>query len=280
MDSIVNFNGSKNLDELSPARKNSLYDLVDFHEYVKPSFKSTNPRLPFVCGPFKNSTEWELLGDAGTKYYINEYGFRGEWPVFSKDKKIAVFGDSCTFGVGVDQDDLYTTKLAKYFPDHTIFNFGMVGSSIDNIVKCYSVAERLIGFDKALFFLPDYSRFCWPKYENEWQHSNIILGPGLDESNKDHMTYIRNYWDELEVHRAINYLNWLNDISNINDSIVSVWSWSRATNDIIRQVLPKESVALIDPGQVEIDHARDHQHPGPKSHEAVADYWWEQLVLS
>jgi len=94
------------------------------------------------------------------------------------------------------------------------------------------------------------------------------------------MEYIQNYWNELEVHRAINYLNWLNDISNINDSIISVWSWSRATNDIIRQVLPKESVALIDPEQVEIDHARDHQHPGPKSHEAIADYWWEQLVLS
>jgi hypothetical protein len=268
----------KHIGQLSPANKTQLQDLVDFHEFIKysPEYK---PNKKFTCSPFQDSDEWKLLGTEGTQYTVNEYGFRGEWPSKSKRKTIGVFGDSCTFGVGVDEDDIYTSKLKKYFKDYDVYNFGMVGSSIDNIAKCYSVAERLIGFDKALFLLPDYSRFCWPQYEEEWQHKNMILGSGLDTSNADHMAYIRNYWDELEVHRCINYLNWINDVSNINDSILSVWSWGRETNELIRKVLPAESVALISPEDVEIDHARDHQHPGPRSHSAIADYWWEQLVL-
>ena len=274
MDNIEAFN---NLGQLSSANKKSLHDLVDFHEFMKYSEEYVKD-TEFTCGPFKGSDEYNVVGDQGTRYNINKFGFRGSWEK-TKKKTIGVFGDSCTFGVGVDEKDIYTSLLKNYLPDYDILNFGMVGSSIDNIVKCYSVAERLIGFDKALFLLPDYSRFCWPQYEKEWQHTNMIIGSGLDETNQDHMNYIRNYWEELEIHRTINYLNWLNDISNINDSIISVWSWSKETNHIIRKTLPKESVALIDPKEVEIDHARDHQHPGPKSHKQIADYWWEQLVL-
>jgi len=269
--------GFDKIGQLSPANKKNLHDLVDFHEFIKYSEEYVKDTA-FTCGPFKGSDEYNAIGDQGTQYNINKYGFRGSWEK-TKNKVIGVFGDSCTFGVGVDEKDIYTSLLKKYFPNHDVLNFGMVGSSIDNIVKCYSVAERLIGFDKALFLLPDFSRFCWPQYEHEWQHTNMILGPGLDMSNKDHANYIRNYWEELELHRTIVCLNWLNDISNINDSIISVWSWSKETNQLIRKCLPQESVALINPKEMEIDHARDHQHPGPKSHRQIADYWFEQIVL-
>lgn len=275
MDSVIKFNGHNKLYQLSPAKCEDLKDLVHFHEYMKYSDEYIANK-EFTTGPFNGSTEKEL-GITDTEYFINQYGFRGKWQ--TGKKRIAVFGDSCTFGVGVDEQDTYVHLLQKYFPESIVYNFGMVGSSIDNIAKLYSVAERLVGFDRALFFLPDFSRFCWPKYEREWQHSNMILGPGLDETNPDHMAYIRNYWDELEVHRTINYLNWISDIARINDSQISVWSWSKATQDIIKQVLPEEEVANIESTDVEIDHARDHQHPGPKSHKEIADRWWEQLVL-
>lgn len=279
MDSVINFKGFDKLHQLSPVKQQSLKDLVNFHEYVKYS-DEYKPNQVFECGPFRGSDEHTLMGNNGTKYFINEYGFRGKWDYFSQRKKIAIFGDSCTFGVGVDQKDIYPQVLQEYFQDtYSIYNFGMVGSSIDNIVKCYSAAERLIGFDKALFFLPDFSRFCWPQYEKQWQHTNMILGPGLDESNEDHMSYIKNYHDELEVHRTINYLNWMHDIASINDSMISVWSWSKSTNDIIKQVLPQDEVANINPRDVEVDHARDHQHPGIKTHREIADRWWEQLML-
>jgi len=279
MDSVIKFEGSKNLSQLSPAHKNSLHDLVDFHEFIKYS-QEYKAKEDFTCGPFYKSDEWNLLKNQGTQYHINEYGFRGKWDLTkSKKVRMAVFGDSCTFGIGVDEKDIYVSRLQEMFPSYAIYNFGMVGSSIDNIVKCYSVANRLMGFDKALFLLPDYSRFCWPKYEKEWKHTNMILGPGLDTTNPDHMAYIRNYWEELEVNRTINYLNWLEDISQIRNTKTSVWSWSRATNDLIRQVMSAESVAIISPEDIEVDHARDHQHPGPKTHRKISEFWFEQLVL-
>jgi len=265
-----------NIGQLSPANKKGLHDLVDFHEFMKYS-DEYKPKQEFVCGPFYGSDEWNLLKSQGTQYHINEYGFRGKWDL-TKNKKVrmAVFGDSCTFGVGVDEKDIYVSRLQEMFPSYTIYNFGMVGSSIDNIAKCYSAAERIIGFDYVLMLLPDYSRFCWPQYEKEWQHTNMIIGSGLDETNKDHMAYIRNYWEELEMHRTSNYLNWINDIGK-DSRILSVWSWSKETNNLIQKIIPN-SFADIDNKIVEIDHARDHQHPGPKTHRKIAEYWFERLI--
>lgn len=272
MDSVA----LKNIGQLSSANKNNIHDLVDFHEFIKYS-KEYKTKQEFTCGPFEGSDEWNLLKDSGTQYNINQYGFRGKWDL-SKSRKvrIGVFGDSCTFGVGVDEKDTYVSLLQNMFPSYAVFNFGMIGSSIDNIAKCYSVAERIIGFDYALMLLPDYSRFCWPQYEKEWQHTNMILGSGLDPNNKDHTKYVENYWQELEIHRTINYLNWINDIAT-DSRILSMWSWSKETNNIIQKVLPKR-FANINSKVVEKDHARDHQHPGPKTHREIAERWFEQIM--
>ena len=75
--------------------------------------------------------------------------------------------------------------------------------------------------------------------------------------------------------RQLNYLNWIYD--RAFDKNLSIWSWSRETNNIIEQVMPEGVFANIDPKIVETDHARDHQHPGPKTHKRIAEYWFELL---
>ena len=278
MDSVIDFPGDRELAQLSPAQITHLDQLVDFNEFIKYS-EEYQPNLKFTCGPFKDSNEYNLVGPKGTQYSINEFGFRGDWDLAtSKKVRIGVFGDSCTFGIGVDDKDTYVHLLKQMYPGYSVFNFGMPGGSIDNIAKLYSAAQRLIGFDYVLMLLPDFSRFCWPQYEKEWQHSNMILGPGLDPDNKKHMQYIDNYFEELEVHRCISYLNWIKDNSK-DVRKLSLWSWSKHTNSIIQQTLPEEHFAKITNKDVEIDHARDHQHPGPKTHKRIAELWFEQLEL-
>ena len=278
MDSVIDFSGHDKLAQLSSAKVTDISQLVDFNEFIKYSDEYQGKKQ-FTCGPFKDSDEYNLVGPKGTEYKFNQYGFRGEWDLSTSRKvRIGVFGDSCTFGIGVDEKDTYVNLLKEMYPGYSILNFGMPGGSIDNIAKLYSAAQRLIGFDYVLMLLPDFSRFCWPQYEKEWQHKNMILGPGLDPSNEDHMAYIRNYWDELEVHRCISYLNWIKDNSN-DVRVLSLWSWSKHTNKIIKQCLPEENFARITNKDVEIDHARDHQHPGPKTHKRIAELWFEQLEL-
>ena len=268
--------GIDNLSQLSPALMNNKHDLVKFHEYMLtcPEYK---PNKSFTCGPFKDSEEWNVDPNGPTRYNINEYGFRGEWNLdLSRKIRIAVFGDSCTFGVGVDEEDTFVQHLNKMYPSYSLLNFGMVGSSIENIAKCYSVAKRVIEFDFALMLLPDHGRFCWPVYNHPiWQHTNLLPGPGLDPNNKEHLDYFKSNNELLESNRTINYLNWINDIAI--DKTLSIWSWSKETNNIIEQVMPESVFANIDPKIVETDHARDHQHPGPKTHKRIAEYWYESL---
>jgi hypothetical protein len=80
---------------------------------------------------------------------INSHGLRG--PEITREKppgakRVAVLGDSFTWGVGASQADLYTTLVERALPNAQVLNFGVSG---------YGPIQYFLQTGKVLAFDPD-----------------------------------------------------------------------------------------------------------------------------
>ena len=90
------------------------------------------------------------------KLYTDKLGLRvgKNPPERNKDKNILIFGDSFTFGVGLDYEDTYVGIIEKHFNDYNVYNFG-VGSYAPTVhlYKLKDSIKNKIIPDKILLFL-------------------------------------------------------------------------------------------------------------------------------
>jgi hypothetical protein len=87
-----------------------------------------------------------ITEDIGHTYRSNTQGFRAAADFTAADprKKIALVGDSYTFGAGVDFTDTFGAVLQRKSPTRVIYNLGMPGFGIDQVWM--SVRHQAIGF--------------------------------------------------------------------------------------------------------------------------------------
>ena len=81
-------------------------------------------------------SSWKSLKKIGDKviwdatYTIDRF-YRRETPGESQkkgaDRFLLLFGDSCIFGAGVDQDQTLAAALGKRLPRHRVYNYGILG---------------------------------------------------------------------------------------------------------------------------------------------------------
>lgn len=98
---------------------------------------------PGVSGRFSGA-------DFDVEIKINSRGLRGEEAAYEKPegkKRIAVLGDSFTWGYGVEQAQTFSAKLQELRPGTEVLNFGCSGYGQDQ--------ELLVLRRKALRYLPD-----------------------------------------------------------------------------------------------------------------------------
>ena len=72
--------------------------------------------------------------DFDVRYTINKYGYRGQFPndLQHKDRiRIAIIGDSFSFGLGVNDDDTFTTQLNRQQSHIAFLDFSVPGYSTD-----------------------------------------------------------------------------------------------------------------------------------------------------
>ena len=72
--------------------------------------------------------------DFDVNYTINEHGYRGTFPVDLNKKtrsRIGIIGDSFSFGLGVDDQDVFVEKLNILDPDSEYLNLSIPGYSTD-----------------------------------------------------------------------------------------------------------------------------------------------------
>ncbi len=81
--------------------------------------------------------------DFDVPYATNRHGFRGAFPVAADGRRVAVVGDSFTFGLGVADDDTFVARL-NAATDGTVFlNFGVPGFSTDQ--EALLIESRVLG---------------------------------------------------------------------------------------------------------------------------------------
>ena len=114
----------------------------------------------------ENAEDKFLWTDVNHYVSQNRYGFRGkEYPYERTDKKrILVFGDSFTWGFGVNNEDIFTSVLEEKHNDFEIINLGVSG----------------YGNDQAYLL--------WLKQGKNWTPDRVVLM----------VTSITDFWDNAE----------------------------------------------------------------------------------
>lgn len=131
---------------------------IDFTLYMQ-ELKNSN-RLPTRELYVDNNGLYELRANAQVLattsdfsiiYKINSQGLRDKEYDFvkSKDKtRILVFGDSITFGEGIEYGERFSDIIEKSFPNLEVINFGVPGYGLDRILIKFAA--------EGIKFLPDY----------------------------------------------------------------------------------------------------------------------------
>ena len=218
------------------------------YEYSTPYFS--------IPEKYQKKDPWE--------YKINRYGFRGkEWTF---EKTPALFGCSCTFGIGVRKPS--TELLQNKLDTSTIPNLGIPGGSIVNIIKLFSAFTKLHPVSEAFIIIPPVSRVFVPLYSNEkqWTHHNYL--PNFTPiDKKQHKAVYKVFSNEVSQSYACDYIEWANYIAKARNIQIHWGTWCKYTyNDFLIDVV--ESPFFWD---IRSSGARDGSHPGIEAHERLAD---------
>ena len=247
--------------------------ITDLHEYNEMvNHYSTEKNL---IGK-KYTTPYFMLPDAKQKedpweYNINSYGFRG--PDWTFQKSPALFGCSCTFGVGVETP--VSELLANELGVDVIPNLGVPGGGFVSIIKLFSAFTRLHPVSDAIIMLPGPDRVFLPEYQLDkktWAHRNFILNY-LRGDKKFFKKVVSIFNDDVLTSYLSDYIDWANEIAK-NRGITIHWgSWDTDVLDLLRQKNINASLFRFD-----LDKARDGGHPGPKCHEDLCNVIYEKIT--
>ena len=221
--------------------------------------------LPGFKPETEDTTSW--------KYYINEYGFRGEFDLESDKPKLGVFGDSFSFAQGVDWKDSWGTILANGMGWNQ-FNFGYCGASQEVVVRTFMAATKIIDFDYAVVVLPHWTRTgILAEWENKTLSYRAVMphfpSNYIDRQDQENLVTMSDMFYKSKTLMMVDMILWIAKTKNINIVVTSwdipVWNWLNNMYDrerTICQVFPN----------LDNKKARDGQHPGNLSHNTFGNY--------
>jgi hypothetical protein len=205
--------------------------------------------------------------DQPWSYKINKYGYRGNDWSFNKDS-IGFFGCSFTFGIGVEHSITDHCENILGIPCH---NIGQPGASSLNILKAFTIFNRLHPLKTAVITLPQVERLYWPQFYdryNIWSYANIIPHWIDDNNRRIHENAYKFFTFDTCVAYMYDYIKMAELSAEITGTKIIWSSWDMQTDDVLRSILQDQtithSVKIIDRGS-------DGSHPGPHSVKAWAD---------
>ena len=213
-------------------------------------------------------------------YRFNSLGYR--CPEFDAPGEIRIISVGCshTMGVGLPQEDVFHERFAKRLQEHTgrsvvNWNLGVGGSSNDYITRTLFLAIPFLNPDLVLVNFTNLSRREYVSVENKffyffpngcpyndyvrrdiWRHFKELTSPYDDELN-----FFRNY-------KAVEAL--LSD---------RCWLFSTREPESLDRLNGHANLTNYVGNLINLDTARDKIHAGPKSHEALANAYWEKFFL-
>jgi hypothetical protein len=227
------------------------------------------------------------LKEEDVHYYVNNYGARGKWEItpFQNGKiKIAFFGCSFTFGVGMDEEATFQSVVKnnwKTSQEVQIINLGYPGGSISKCVKLFKYLTNVYDIDIAIFVFPTHFR---DEYINRDPDNSINVMNMIPNSEP---TVEKSKWqlfyelmdDDNLLYKATKDLDLIEKISKEKNIASFYSSWDNKTYNHIKNNLTEQSRMLpyfkflenmLPKGQHK-GRARDGMHPGPLTHETFGE---------
>lgn len=210
------------------------------------------------------------------KYRINQYGYRGDDWDFKKSP--AVFGCSTTFGIGVPVPA--AEILQGKYNDRVIPNLGVPSGSVVNIIKSFAAFAHLHPMSHAFITLPSIDRFYYVSHQ-EWGVvlSNLfptVPNDPLDQKTQKH--FFKVWLDGPNVSYALDYIDWAQQIASAYDIKLFWTTWDKT------QTAPLLQNAVGDKffkyPHLNSADSRDKAHPGTRSHQDLADIYWNIIQHS
>jgi hypothetical protein len=188
-----------------------------------------------------------LYTETSITYEHNSYGYRTKEFEFDSDRSsIICVGCSCTYGTGVAIEDTWVSKIKQQYPDYNVYNLGFSGGNGDTVVRTLlSVGDKLN--TKIVCVL-------WPnQYRFELYHKHYVENILIKHSNYDKFF-------PPEMLNDVHFENLQYKNQALLNLLTEKYQW---------RVIENSTNWL---STINVDNGRDI-HPGPKTHQLVADYF-------
>jgi hypothetical protein len=215
-----------------------------------------------------------VYGAKDVEYCFNSLGYRCPEFETKADLRIIAIGCSYVMGVGLPQPALFHELFAERLRAATsqsvvLWNLGLAGISNDYITRMLYLAVPYLDPHIVLINFTHANRREYVSIQGRWMQYTVGYVPpdrvgreihkhfeALSSPFDDDLNLFRNYKaiESLLTHRF-----WLFSAINRSD-----FNRINSHAEFERYVGPLH----------EVDKARDWAHPGPKSHEALAECYW------
>lgn len=214
----------------------------------------------------------------GVSYSFNNLGYRSVDFDTPADLRIIAIGCSYVMGVGLAQADLFHELFAEKLRRETgktvaVLNLGAVGRSNDYIARLLHLAVPLLKPEIVLINFTHPVRREYISVQNElltyvpsFQPGNRVVRDiyghfaGLTSPLDDDLNLFRNY-------KSVEAL--LGD---------SAWLFSSITANDFDRIGAHISMNRYAGAMPQLDKGQDGSHPGPQSHKALMEKYWERYL--
>ena len=191
------------------------------------------------------------------KYQNNSHGLRGPEPNFQADKKILFAGGSMMFGTGVNVEDSFPYIIAKKLNADYI--------SLAPVNQLIDLVEPLIQYIES--YKPDHVILNDTRgvHEGEWFSGTIYK-----KIRKHEKQMSDNYAISMRIARQQMIQMFFKLIQKYHNNIHLFYVPTRYWSKLKPQVLEGIKTCKIEKDDL-IDLGRDSVHPGPRSHQKIAE---------
>lgn len=279
---LDHFNVDKKINSIfsltSTAKLKSLKDIrvyghVRFPDYVKRFDADANAKGFEI--QFSNRAEeiaykdGKIPEDQMWKYSINRYNFRDTWDFSHTNKiKIGCFGDSFTFGDGVESSGTYSKYLENLYQVRS-YNVGKGGSSAERVARTFAAFVKFVDIDIAVITLPHIYRELFID-----DYGTLVDLIPVADTNNHHHKYMEQYLGLHEHHQLTKLsliTNYIMDIADLKNIKVLFSTWDVPTYNLLKSIVPDNLMADIFPSDIDSKKARDLGHPGKLAHKKHAE---------
>lgn len=237
---------------------------------------STEKEMDFYPADHKDAYEKNLIKQPEgwhyrtkkIKYKLNSFGYRTQdFNTVKWEESIVLFGCSCTFGIGVDEDETISHYLSEKL-NRPVINMGWPGGSNMNMLMNSLVLSQAKQIPYAIVFLWSTTDRL-PLFTDKQVYN---IGPWNSDENQKNVLYRDSYND---IYSALfkNY-NFFIENETMNSYFISQFAkeiWKNKTKYVTASFFGNTALCMDTEITFSMDNkARDLIHPGLESNKTAA----------